>query len=75
LKSLLQKMNMKPGALIRRRGDLYASLGLDNPALTDDQLLDALVAHPILMERPIVATPQGVRLCRPWETVKELVPG
>jgi arsenate reductase (glutaredoxin) len=75
LKSLLQRMNMKPGALIRRRGDLYASLGLDNPALTDDQLLDAMLEHPIVMERPIVVTPKGVRLCRPWETVKELIPG
>jgi arsenate reductase len=75
LKSLLQRMDMKPGALIRRRGDLYASLGLDHPALTDDQLLDALLAHPILMERPIVVTPKGVRLCRPWETVKEILAG
>ncbi|MDB5393416.1 MAG: hypothetical protein JWM91_922 [Rhodospirillales bacterium] len=75
LKSLLQRMSMKPGALIRRRGDLYTSLGLDNPSLTDDQLLDALLAHPVLMERPIVVTPNGVRLCRPWETVKDVLTG
>ena len=75
LSGLLQKMNMKPGALIRRRGDLYASLGLDDPALTDEQLLDAILAHPSLMERPIVVTPKGVALCRPWEKVKTLLPG
>jgi arsenate reductase len=74
LKSLLQKMKMKPAALIRRKGDLYASLGLDKPGLTDDQALDAMVANPVLIERPIVVSADGVRLCRPWETVKELVP-
>jgi arsenate reductase len=75
LKSLLQKMKMKPGELLRRKGDLYLSLHLDGPAVTDDQILDAMAAHPILIERPIVTTPDGVRLCRPWEKVKDLVPG
>lgn len=74
LKSLLQKMGMKPAQLIRRKGDLYASLGLDNPSLTDEQLIDAMLKHPVLIERPIVVTANGVKLCRPWETVKELVP-
>ncbi len=74
LKSLLQRIGMKPAALIRRKGDLYASLNLDRPGLTDDEALDAMVAHPVLIERPIVVTPKGVKLCRPWETVKELVP-
>lgn len=75
LKSLLQKMNMKPGALLRRKGDVYDSLKLDGPDVTDDRILDAMVAHPILIERPIVVTPNGAKLCRPWEKVKELVPG
>jgi len=75
LKSLLQKMNMKPGALLRRKGDVYESLKLDARDVTDDRILDAMVAHPILIERPIVVTPNGAKLCRPWEKVKELVPG
>jgi arsenate reductase len=75
LKSLLQKMKMKPGALLRRKGEVYESLNLGAPGVTDDQILDAMAAHPILIERPIVVTPGGARLCRPWETVKELVPG
>jgi arsenate reductase len=75
LKSLLQKMKMKPGELLRRKGDVYLSLHLDDPAATDDQVLDAMLAHPVLIERPIVVAPGGVKLCRPWETVKALVPG
>jgi len=74
LKSLLQKMNMTPGALLRRKGDVYLSLKLDAPGVTDDRILDAMVANPILIERPIVVTPNGAKLCRPWEKVKELVP-
>ena len=75
LASLLKKMNMKAGALLRRKGDVYESLKLDAPDVTDDQILDAMVVNPILIERPIVVTPNGTKLCRPWETVKELVPG
>jgi arsenate reductase len=75
LKTLLQKMKMKPGKLLRRKGDVYLSLNLDGPNVTDDQILDAMAAHPILIERPIVVTDARVRLCRPWEKVKELVPG
>ncbi len=75
LVSLLKQMKMKPGQLLRRKGDVYQSLALDGPGVTDDQILDAMVAHPILIERPIVVTDSGARLCRPWETVKDLVPG
>ena len=73
--SLLKRMNKNAAELLRRKGDLYDSLGLDKPGVTDAQVLDAMLAHPILIERPIVVAPDGVRLCRPWETVKELVPG
>lgn len=59
---------------IREKGTPYAELGLDNPALADDQLLDAMLAHPILINRPIVVTPLGTRLCRPSEAVLDLLP-
>ncbi|MCS6627032.1 arsenate reductase (glutaredoxin) [Roseibacterium beibuensis] len=61
-------------ALLREKGTPYAELGLEDPALTDDQLLDAIVAHPILLNRPIVVSPLGVRLCRPSEAVLDLLP-
>lgn len=54
---------------MRQKGTPYAELGLDAPSITDDQLLDAMLAHPILINRPLVATPLGVRLCRPSELV------
>ena len=73
LKSLLKRMGMKPHELLRKRGTPYEELGLDNPNLTDEQILDAMIANPILIERPIVAAPKGVKLCRPSETVKELL--
>ena len=60
------------GAL-REKGDLYAELGLADPALTDGQLLDAMLAHPLLINRPFVVTPRGVRLCRPSELVREIL--
>jgi arsenate reductase len=75
LQSLLQKMKMQPGDLLRRKGDLYQSLDLDGPNVNDDQMLDAMAAHPALIERPIVVTDTGARLCRPWGKVKELAPG
>ena len=59
--------------VLRRKGTPYDDLGLDDPALPDDALLDAIERHPILLERPIVATPEGVRLCRPAETVLDLL--
>ena len=60
--------------LLREKGTPFAELGLENPALTDDQLLDAIEAHPILLNRPIVVGPLGVRLCRPSEAVLDLLP-
>lgn len=59
---------------IRRKGALYTDLGLANPELSDDALLDALAAHPALIERPFVFTKKGVRLCRPVDKVKEILP-
>lgn len=60
--------------LIREKGTPFADLGLADPALTDDQLLDAIEAHPILLNRPIVVSPKGTRLCRPSEAVLDLLP-
>ncbi len=61
--------------VLRRKGTPYDELGLDDPSLTDDRLLDAMVAHPVLINRPIVVTPLGVRLCRPSEAVLDILPG
>ncbi|CDM55950.1 MULTISPECIES: arsenate reductase (glutaredoxin) [Rhizobium] len=60
---------------IREKGTPYAELGLDNPALTDDQLLDAMLKDPILINRPFVITPLGTRLARPSEVVLDILPG
>jgi len=73
LKRLLSAMKMTPRQLLRRRGTPYEELGLDDPALGNEQLIDAMLAHPILIERPIVETPKGVRLCRPAETVRQML--
>jgi arsenate reductase len=72
LKSLLSRMGMTPRALLRRRGTPYDELGLDGPK-SDDALIDAMLAHPILIERPIVVTADGVRLCRPVEKLAEIL--
>ncbi|WP_136683571.1 arsenate reductase (glutaredoxin) [Falsirhodobacter xinxiangensis] len=61
-------------ALLREKGTPYADLGLGDPALDDDALIDAMVAHPVLMNRPVVISPKGVRLCRPSEEVLDLLP-
>jgi arsenate reductase len=61
-------------ALMRSKEKLYAELQLDNPALSDEQLLDAMLAHPILINRPIVVTPLGTRLCRPSDAVLDILP-
>ncbi len=61
-------------AALRRKGTPYDELGLDDPALSDDQLLDAMLAHPILINRPFVFTERGVRLCRPSELVLDILP-
>jgi arsenate reductase (glutaredoxin) len=73
LKDLLREMGMTPRQLLRRRGTPFDELGLDDPAKTDEQLIDAILAHPILMERPVVVTGKGVKVCRPAETVMELL--
>ncbi|WP_312184221.1 ArsC/Spx/MgsR family protein, partial [Massilia timonae] len=62
-----------PRDAVRRKEALYADLGLDRPEVTDAALLDAMAAHPILIERPFVVTPNGVRLCRPFERVREVL--
>jgi arsenate reductase (glutaredoxin) len=64
---------MTPRALLRRRGTPYDALGLDDPTRSDDSLIDAMLAHPILIERPIVVTEHGVRLCRPVEKLAEIL--
>ena len=74
LRGLLAAMGMAPRALLRRKGTPYDALGLDDPKWTDDQLIDFMVAHPILIERPIVVTPLGTRLCRPSEAVLDILP-
>ena len=74
LTQLIARMGVSVRALLREKGTPYAELGLADPKLTDDQLLDAMMAHPILINRPIVVTPEGVRLCRPSEEVLDLLP-
>lgn len=59
---------------LRQKGTPYAELGLDNPSLGDDELLDAMLKHPILINRPFVETPEGVRLCRPSEVLLDILP-
>jgi arsenate reductase len=74
LRQLIERMGVRIRDVLREKGTPYAELGLGDPALTDDQLLDAMMAHPILINRPIVVTPKGVRLCRPSEAVIDLLP-
>lgn len=69
LVSLIERMAIPPRDLLRRKETPYADLGLDDLALGDDALIDAMIAHPVLINRPIVVTPGGVRLCRPSEEV------
>ena len=73
LRSLIGRMGISARALLRIKGTPYSDLGLDDPNLSDEQLLDAMLAHPILINRPIVVTPLGVKLCRPSETVLDLL--
>jgi arsenate reductase len=61
-------------AALREKGTPFGELGLGNPKLSEDELLDAMMEHPILINRPIVVTPKGVRLCRPSEMVMDLLP-
>ena len=74
LKALLHLMLMSPRQLLREKGTPYADLGLGNPDLTDADLIDAMMAHPILINRPLVVSPLGVKLCRPSEVVLDLLP-
>lgn len=74
LKALLQAMGMTVRSVLRRKGTPYEELGLDDPKWSDEQLLDFMQQHPILMERPIVQTPLGTKVCRPSEEVLELLP-
>ena len=74
LAQLIERMDLAVRAVIREKGTPYHDLGLADPMLTDDQLLDAMLAHPILINRPIVVTPLGVKLCRPSEVVLDLLP-
>jgi arsenate reductase len=73
IKSALDAMRMSPRELIRRRGTPYDELGLDNPKRTDAELVAAMAEHPILIERPVVRTRKGTRLCRPAERVKDIL--
>lgn len=74
LARLIERAGLTPRALLREKGTPYAELGLDDRSLSDDALLDAMMAHPILINRPLVVSPRGVRLCRPSETVLDLLP-
>jgi arsenate reductase (glutaredoxin) len=74
LVSLIQRMGIPPRDLLRQKGTPYEELKLDDPTLTDDQLIDAMMAHPTLINRPIVATSKGVKLCRPSEAVLDILP-
>jgi arsenate reductase len=69
LASLIQRMGISPRDLLREKGTPFAELGLSDPSLTDDELIDAMMEHPILINRPIVVGPNGARLCRPSEEV------
>jgi arsenate reductase len=70
---LIARAGLQVRDAVRSKEALFRELGLDDPATTDDALLDAMVAHPILINRPFVVTPKGVRLCRPSELVQEIL--
>ena len=74
LVDLIDRMGISPRALLRRKGTPYDEMGLDNASLSDEALIEAMMAHPILINRPIVVTPLGVRLCRPSEAVLDILP-
>jgi arsenate reductase len=71
---LIRRMAVPVRAVLREKGALYEELGLSDPGLSDDRLLEAMMAHPVLINRPIVVTPLGVRLCRPSEAVLDILP-
>ncbi|MGE0241153.1 MAG: arsenate reductase (glutaredoxin) [Parvibaculaceae bacterium] len=74
LVELIRAMNIPVRAVLREKGTPYYELGLDDPKWTDDELIDFMLAHPILINRPIVVTEKGVRLCRPSEVVLDILP-
>ena len=74
LMQLLDKQAMKPRELLRTKADPYKELGLERDEFSDDQLVDFMVEHPILIERPVVVTSLGARLCRPYDKVLEILP-
>ena len=74
IQDLAKRMGVSLRSLLREKGTPFAELGLGDPDLTDDQLLDAVEAHPVLLNRPIVVSPLGVKLCRPSEAVLDLLP-
>ncbi|MDO7835077.1 arsenate reductase (glutaredoxin) [Sphingobium sp. HBC34] len=74
LEKLIARAGISPRALLREKGTPFAELGLNNPDLTDTQLIDAMMDHPILINRPLVVSPLGVKLCRPSEHVLDLIP-
>lgn len=71
---LIARMGITARDLLRRKGTPYDQLGLDDPSLSDEALINAMMAHPILINRPIVVTPLGVKLCRPSEAVLDILP-
>jgi arsenate reductase len=73
LSDLIRRMGVPVRDVLRQKGTPYAELGLGDPSLADDRLLDAMMAHPILINRPIVVTPLGVKLCRPSEGVLDIL--
>jgi arsenate reductase len=74
LLELIARAGLTPRALLREKGTPYGELGLDDETLTDDHLIDAMMAHPSLINRPLVVTPRGVKLCRPSELVLDILP-
>lgn len=74
LMEMIESAGLSVRDAIRQKGTPYVELGLDDPALTDDALIDAMIAHPILINRPFVVTDKGVRLCRPSELVLDILP-
>jgi arsenate reductase len=73
LRQMIRAAGLSVREAMRAKEAVYAELGLDDPALSDDALLDAMLAHPVLINRPFVATPKGVRLCRPSEKLQEIL--
>ena len=74
LVQLIRLMSIRPRDLLRRKGTPYDELALDDPRWSDDQIIDFMIAHPILINRPIVVTSKGARLCRPSEAVLDILP-